>query len=249
MSPLRALAAALALIPLAAALWTGLENMTGDGSAFPRDAARESGGSPLFLRPAAGPGGAPGVASGPGAVEVSLLRRHRGDGEKRSRPERAGPRRAAEERSRRRTSRRRPGLAPVPRVQMRVDTNEVSVGDTVLVKVWISGVTDVGSVPFHVLFDPAVLRFERGIEGPFLGGDGRQTVFAAAPTRDRTRVVVGLSRLGRGQGLRGSGELCVLEFTAVGAGDAGLSFARARVWDSENRIVPATFDGAVIGVR
>lgn len=117
----------------------------------------------------------------------------------------------------------------------------VAVGDPLSIHVEIVGAADVGSVPFHVVYDPAVLRFEGGREGTFLKGDGRSTAFFAAPMSDGSEAVIGLSRLGAGDGIGGGGELCTLNFTAVGPGDAGLAFTRAHVRDSANRIVPAAF--------
>jgi general secretion pathway protein D len=122
----------------------------------------------------------------------------------------------------------------------------VSVGDRVTLRIEIQGADDVGSVPFHVVFDPAVLRFEAGREGTFMNRGGRQTAFFAAPMSNGSDVAVGLSRLGRGDGIEGSGELCTLTFTVLGPGDASLAFVRAQVRDAQNRIVPADFQPTVL---
>ena len=132
---------------------------------------------------------------------------------------------------------------------MRASAPVVQVGDRVSIVIEIAGAADVGHVPFHVTIDPQVLQFEDGQEGNFLSSDGRQTAFFAAATGDGAAVVVGLSRLRRGDGIHGGGDLCVLHFNAVGPGDARLDFARAKVRDSGNRIVPAEFWGTAIVVR
>ena len=106
--------------------------------------------------------------------------------------------------------------------------------------------TEVGSVPFHLRFNPAVLEFLGGSEGSFLGSDGRATVFFAAPTSQGDEVVVGLSRLGAGDGIAGGGVLCELEFQVVGSGDAGLAFSREKVRDAHNRIVASVFDAGQV---
>ena len=125
----------------------------------------------------------------------------------------------------------------------------INVGGSLAVSVVISSASDVGHVPFHVQFDSRVLQFEQGQEGGFLGSDGTQTAFFAAPTSRGDAVVVGLSRLGRVDGVDGAGELCVLHFTAVGPGNTMLSFARAKVRDSTNRIVPSVFTPTAIAVQ
>jgi cohesin domain-containing protein len=129
------------------------------------------------------------------------------------------------------------------------DSSQVTVGSGLSLRIQISGAADVGSVPFHLLFDPAVLRFEGGEEGGFLQGDGHQTAFFAAPTSAGNEVVVGLSRLGRTEGVQGAGDLCTLHFTVVGAGDAQLSFFRAKVRNSRNDPAPATFEPASVQAR
>jgi general secretion pathway protein D len=128
------------------------------------------------------------------------------------------------------------------RVVIRPSSGEVPVGSSVELTVTISGATDVASVPFQLLFNPAVLRFENGQEKRFLGGDGRATVFLVAPGPDKARVVVGHSRLGQGPGIAGSGVLCSLTFVAIGAGDAGFALERAAVIDSSGETRPTRFE-------
>jgi hypothetical protein len=134
-------------------------------------------------------------------------------------------------------------------VTMLASASEVAVGERVYLRLMIQDAKDVGSVPFYVTFDPAVLRFESSRQGPFLGSDGRETVFLARATSAGDTVVVGSSRLGAGNGINGTGELCVLEFTAVGPGTAKIAFANEKVRDSSNRIVPGVFRAASVTVR
>jgi len=125
-------------------------------------------------------------------------------------------------------------------------TVQVAVGNPLSIRVEIVGASDVGSVPFHVVFNPAVLKFEAGREGRFLQGGGQATVFFAAPMSNGSEAVIGLSRLGAGSGIGGDGELCTLDFTVVGPGDAGLAFTRAHLRDSANRIAPSSFLSASV---
>ena len=126
-------------------------------------------------------------------------------------------------------------------------STELLAGDPVSITVDISSAADVGHVPFHFNYNAEVLEFEYGAEGSFLGSDGVQTAFFA--TASRNAVVVGLSRLGRVEGVSGGGELCVLHFTAVAPGNAALGFSRAKVRDSSNRIVPSVFESAAVVVH
>jgi hypothetical protein len=122
-------------------------------------------------------------------------------------------------------------------------------GETLTVRVEITGAADVTSVPFHVVFVPAVLRFDHGSEGAFLGRDGQATSFFAAPVGAGGAVALGLSRLGQGAGATGNGLLCTLEFAALSPGPARLGFARAGVRDARTRVVPASFQAALVEVR
>lgn len=135
----------------------------------------------------------------------------------------------------------------IPFVRMVPSSTEVVAGGPVSITVEISSATDVGHVPFHLTYDSRVLEFESGDEGSYLGSDGVQTAFFA--TASRNAVVVGLSRLGRIEGVSGGGDLCVLHFTAVGPGNAALGFSRAKVRDSSNQIVPSVFEPAVVVVH
>jgi len=126
-------------------------------------------------------------------------------------------------------------------VRMAANPSRVSAGQRVSLTFEIASATDVGHVPFHVTFDPSVLQFEVGEQGPFLGSDGSQTAFFASATSDGASVVVGLSRIGRVRGVDGSGLLCVLHFNAVGPGDAALAFARNKVRDSSGNVTLALF--------
>jgi hypothetical protein len=136
-----------------------------------------------------------------------------------------------------------------PAVRMTTALSEYAIGERVVIAIEISSASDVGHVPFHVTFDNFVLQFEYGREGDFLGNDGRQTAFFANATSSGDSIVVGLSRLGRIAGASGGGDLCVLYFTAVGPGNAALRFARAKVRDSSNRIVPSVFQEVGVVVR
>jgi len=134
----------------------------------------------------------------------------------------------------------------IPVITMQPSASRVSVGDVVSVVIVIDGATNVGHTPFHVRFNPAILRFVSGAEGSFLGSDGQPTAFFATATSEGASVVVGLSRLGPVGGVSGSGDLCVLAFEVVGSGNSGLAFSRAKVRDSSNAIVPAVFQRTTV---
>ncbi len=143
-----------------------------------------------------------------------------------------------------------PEPEPPPPALVRVDATSAvfTVDDVVPVLVQIQSATDVGHVPFHLAFDPRVLRFDHGVQGSFLNIDGSPTVFNAITSGSGDAVVVGLSRLGRVPGIDGAGLLCQLNFVAVGPGTTQLRFQRSAVKDSENGPMLSAFASGSVSV-
>jgi general secretion pathway protein D len=124
------------------------------------------------------------------------------------------------------------------------------VGDKVLVEVRLENGTNVGSVPFHLRYNRQVLEFvPPAAQGPFLGSDGGNTVFLATPSAGGGEIVVGLSRLGGGDGVSGSGTLATFQFQAINAGDCGFGWTGAAVKDPQARNLPASFLSAPVAVE
>ena len=114
------------------------------------------------------------------------------------------------------------------------------VGEAVIVNVSIQNGQNVGSVPYHLRYDPQVLQFVGpATEGGFLRAGGVNTVFLAHG--DGGEIVVGHSRMGGGQGAAGGGTLATFQFTAIGPGNCGFAFTGASVKDTQARNLPAAF--------
>ena len=122
------------------------------------------------------------------------------------------------------------------------------VGDSVVVEVFMANAVNVGSTPFHLRYNPQVLRFVSAIEGPLMKLDGANTVFLATPTGGGGELVVGLSRMGAGQGATGSGTLGIFQFQAIGPGNCAFNFTGAAVKDPQARNLPASFNTAAVQV-
>jgi general secretion pathway protein D len=123
------------------------------------------------------------------------------------------------------------------------------VGDRVVVEVRIENATGASSVPFHLRYNRQALEFvPPGIKGPFLGSDGNDPVFLANDIAGGGEVVVGLSRLGGGEGVSGSGILATFGFQAINAGDCNFAFTGASVKDSQAKNLPSSFLSAAVQV-
>lgn len=122
------------------------------------------------------------------------------------------------------------------------------IGDVVDVEVRVDNAENIGSIPFHLRYNPAVLQFiEPGQKGPFMEADGANIVFLAKGTGGE--VVVGLSRLGAPAGASGSGTLAYFRFQALAAGSAGFAFTGASVKDPKARNLPAAFNATPVQIQ
>ncbi|MGH9867692.1 MAG: cohesin domain-containing protein [Candidatus Polarisedimenticolia bacterium] len=147
-----------------------------------------------------------------------------------------------------------PAVRPDLTVSARPSSTRPQVGSVIKVRVEVRGARQVGSVPFSLAYDPAILEFvpEASTQGSFLRKDGAATSFLAQAGTDRegrTTVVVGLSRLGTGTGASGSGVLCELTFRVRAPGAAPLTFVRARALSPSARPMEARFIGTSLHAR
>ena len=125
-----------------------------------------------------------------------------------------------------------------------------AVGEPVPVEVRVLGGQNVGSIPFHLRYNPAVLDFQGpGMEGDYLNRDGTATVFVATPVVGGGEIVVGASRVGSPTGATGEGTLATFTFVAKGAGAANFSFTGASVKDPNANNLPASFTLSPVTVQ
>jgi hypothetical protein len=196
----------------------------GPGRAATRT-ARRAGGS--------GPGGGGGVAvfqvGGPAGAGTSAPDDQAADGE----PEAPAPDDAPEDPP---AADPAPGPVPTPLLKLRTTLRESPEGRPRLdVRVLLEHGRDVASVPYHLLFDPDVLRLLGARQGRFLAAGGVDTAFFVAPTSAAGRLAVGQARLGGAKGVDGHGEVGRFEFDVIGPGEPAVWLERAAVVDSRGR--------------
>src|SRR5262249_40208375 len=123
-------------------------------------------------------------------------------------------------------------------------------GEPVPVEIRVLGGQNVGSIPFHLRYNPAVLEYQGpGLEGDFLNRDGTATVFVATPVAGGGEIVVGASRVGAATGASGAGTLATFTFVAKGPGAANFSFTGASVKDPNANNLPASFTLSPVTVQ
>ena len=140
-----------------------------------------------------------------------------------------------------------------PVIKATLDTSAVRLGSTITVTIRINRARNVGSVPFTLLYDPAILEYVETTshEGGFLRQNRATTSFVArgGPLSRGGGVVVGLARLNPARGADGKGVLCRLTFRAIAPGLSPLTFSRAALLDPASQPIGASFTGTTIRVR
>jgi general secretion pathway protein D len=116
----------------------------------------------------------------------------------------------------------------------------VPLGSNFNVAVNITGGENVGSVPFHVGFDPTMLKFIGSDNiSPFLSQDSANVFVLATQADNKREVIVGLSRQGHEPGANGNGRLIQLTFQPLKAGTTTLNFTDLSVLDPQAQPMPS----------
>ena len=155
-----------------------------------------------------------------------------------------------------------PTPAPTPGTESQTDSADramvymspaymnVSMGQQMFtVSVMIRSKGAVGSVPFHLVFDPQALEFINYSRlSPFLSQDGASTFVLATLGSGGNEVIVGLSREGSRPGVSGQGVLIDLTFHPKKAGATTLSFSDISVLDPSAQRLPFNRQGMTVNV-
>jgi Cohesin domain len=130
------------------------------------------------------------------------------------------------------------------------DRQAVSRGETISVKVVLSGARDVTGVPFHIQFDPGVLEYVGARTGPALNGRSLQPIFLASVNPGTPGdLAVGLSLVRSSGTFNGSGAIVLIDFRALAPGRSDLLFDRASVRGAASEPLAAEITGSTAEVR
>jgi general secretion pathway protein D len=123
-----------------------------------------------------------------------------------------------------------------------------TVGATFMAGVYLTNAHDVYSVPVQVQFDPKVLQLVNVDAGSLLGGDG-QPVALVHRDEGNGLVTISASRPPGVTGVNGAGQVCVLTFKAIAAGDTNISLVKVGAKNSAQASLPAVGKQAVVHVK
>jgi general secretion pathway protein D len=124
-----------------------------------------------------------------------------------------------------------------------------AVGSEFNVSIVLTNAHDVFSVPVQVQFDPKILQLVNVDTGGLLGGDG-QPVALVHRDEGNGLVTITASRPPGADGVTaGQGQVCILHFRAVAAGDSNIALVKFSARTSMGVSLPATGSQAVVHVK
>jgi general secretion pathway protein D len=137
-----------------------------------------------------------------------------------------------------------------PPVQFTVipPSSSQALGSTFAASVVLSNAHDVYSVPMQVQYDPKVLQLVNVDTGGLLGGDG-QPVALSHRDDGNGLVTISASRPPGVNGVNGQGQVCILTFKAIAAGDSDIKLVKVGARNSIQANLPATGSQAVVHVK
>ena len=127
---------------------------------------------------------------------------------------------------------------PPVTLMMTPTTTTQTVGSTFQASVYLTGARDVFTVPVEVQFDPKILQLVNVDTGGLLGGDG-QPVALVHRDEGNGMVTISASRPPGVSGVNGEGQVCILTFKAIAAGDSGIVLVKVGAKNSVQSNLPA----------
>lgn len=121
-------------------------------------------------------------------------------------------------------------------------------GSNFMASVVVSGARDLYSVPLQLQFDSKVLELVNVEAGGLLGGDG-QPVALVHRDEGNGLVTISASRPPGVGGVNGEGQLCILTFKALSAGDSKITLVKVGAKNSIQANLPAVGSTATVHVR
>jgi hypothetical protein len=125
---------------------------------------------------------------------------------------------------------------PPATILVEPESSSYEIGKKATVGVRLEDVSNTFSVSFDLSYNPVVLSYESSTIGGFLVSDGPATAILLKGSKldgIEGTVVVGITRSADNftDGVSGSGDLCALEFTVIGAGTSELRLSNYVVQD------------------
>jgi hypothetical protein len=128
-------------------------------------------------------------------------------------------------------------------------TVQVQPGATFTLQLDADNARDLFAAPFHLKFDPQVLKLQEIQAGTLLSSDGQKIIFTRNILNDSGDATVNLNRLPGTSGVSGSGTLAVFTFQATKAGTATVTFSEISPRNSQMQPVTKDVPQAAITIK
>lgn len=147
-----------------------------------------------------------------------------------------------------------PAGSPVPaqptgpaHLSIRVTESPLRVGQQAIIEVRLDAHGNaVRNVPWHLRFDPALLRAGDPTEGDFFRNAGAASLFL--PDVQNGRIIVGHSQFGGSEAVTGQGLLAQIPIEALAPGEVRLYFENVAISDRANEPVATRIDELVLRI-
>ncbi|MGE5644757.1 MAG: cohesin domain-containing protein [Acidobacteriota bacterium] len=141
--------------------------------------------------------------------------------------------------------------APAPAAQLlfRPGTVQVQPGAIFTLQLDADNVRDLFSAPFHLKFDPQLLKLQEVKAGTLMSSDGQKIIFTRNILNDSGDATVNLNRLPGSSGVGGSGSLAVFTFQALKPGTAVVMFTELGAKNSQGQPVSQDMPHASITIK
>ena len=140
------------------------------------------------------------------------------------------------------------GFVPPVALSITPVSSNQTIGSTFQVSINLANGTDIFSVPMQLQFNPSVLTLVNVDAGSFLQKDG-QSVTVLHRDEGNGTVAINATRPPQASGITGTGNVCVLTFKAVAAGDSNIAFVKAGAKNASQLAIAANGSSAVVHVK
>ena len=123
----------------------------------------------------------------------------------------------------------------------------VRVGDRMTVEIHLDAAGhEVANAPYHVTFDPAIVRIVSAVEGDFFRSAGATSAFIPSPSPGR--LIIGHSQIQSPQSVTGAGTLAIVTLEGLAPGETTLTFEHVSLADRTNDAVPTQASNLLVTV-
>jgi general secretion pathway protein D len=137
----------------------------------------------------------------------------------------------------------------VTRLLLRPAIAQTQAGGTIAIQLEIENANDLFSAPFHLKYDPQVLRLTEVKPGSLLSSDGQKAIFTRNILNDTGDATVNLNRMPDAGGISGSGVLASFTFQAIAPGTSMVTFSELTARNSKLLPIQAAIPQASVLIK